>query len=218
VPDRVQSAIIIDGGRLIVRATLWFLRNRPHLADLTRSIRRFQGGAERVAALLPRVLSDPAGFAATAGRLEKEGVPADLARRAAGFDAIFSALDIVEVAAGLGADIDAVARVHFALAGELDFPWLRAAIGRLAGDDHWHALAKAALRDDLASMLRALAADALRAEPGAADPVALIAAWKNRNAVLYERFRQVLAELRAAEAPDLAMLSVALRELRNLAG
>ena len=218
LPERVQSAIIIDGGRLIVRATLWFLRNRPHLADPTRSIRRFQGGAERVAALLPQVLGDPAGFAATAGRLEKEGVPADLARRAAGFDAMFSALDIVEVAAGLGADIDAVARVHFALAGELDFPWLRAAIGRLAGDGHWHALAKAALRDDLASMLRALAADALRAEPGAADPVGLIAAWKSRNAVLYERFRQVLAELRAAEAPDLAMLSVALRELRNLAG
>ena len=34
---------------------------------------------------------------------------------------------------------------------------------------------------------------------------------------LYERFRQVLADLRSAEAPDLAMLSVALRELRNIA-
>jgi NAD-specific glutamate dehydrogenase len=35
--------------------------------------------------------------------------------------------------------------------------------------------------------------------------------------VLYERFRQVLADLRSAESPDLAMLSVAMRELRNLA-
>jgi NAD-specific glutamate dehydrogenase len=34
--------------------------------------------------------------------------------------------------------------------------------------------------------------------------------------VLYERFRQVLTELRASGAADLAMLSVAMRELRNL--
>ena len=214
VPDRVQTATIIDGGRLIVRGTLWFLRNRAHLGDLTRSIGHFQGGAQRVAALLPAVLpaSERTAFTAAASRLESEGVPAELARRAAGFDAMFNVLDIVEVAAGLERDIDAVARVHFALAGELDFPWLRASIGRLPGDDHWHALAKAALRDDLASMLRALSEDVLRGP--ASDP---IPAWKSRNAVLYERFRQVLADLRGAESPDLAMLSVALRELRNLA-
>ena len=32
----------------------------------------------------------------------------------------------------------------------------------------------------------------------------------------HARFQQILADLRAAEAPDLAMLSVAMRELRNL--
>jgi glutamate dehydrogenase len=70
-------------------------------------------------------------------------------------------------------------------------------------------------------MLRALSADALRAsasrdDASPSDPAALITAWKTRHAVLYERFRQVLADLRAAESPDLAMLSVAMRELRNL--
>ena len=35
--------------------------------------------------------------------------------------------------------------------------------------------------------------------------------------VLHERLKQILAELRAVESPDLAMLSVAMRELRNLA-
>jgi glutamate dehydrogenase len=112
--------------------------------------------------------------------------------------------------------MEAVARLHFALAGELDFPWLRSVIGRLPADSHWDTLAKAALRDDLSGMLRALSADTLRAELSATDAGSLIARWKARNAVVYARFSQVLAELRAAEAPDLAMLSVALRELRNL--
>ena len=218
VPDRIQTAMVIDAGRLILRATLWFLRNRSHLADLSRSIEHFRACAERVAALFPQVLPDAeqAAFQAAAGRLEKEGVPRELAARIAAMDALFNALDIVEVADQLKRDIEPVARLHFALAGELDFPWLRAHIGMLSADNHWETLAKAALRDDLASTLRALTADALRTDASPSDPTALIAAWKARNSVLYERFRQVLTDLRAAESPDLAMLSVAMRELRNL--
>jgi glutamate dehydrogenase len=218
VPDRVQTAMVIDAGRLIVRATLWFLRNRAHLAELSRSIEHFKAGADRVAALLPKLLpaSEQSAFEASAKRLEKDGVPRELAARVAGIDALFNALDIVEVAGELKRDIDPVARLHFALAGELDFPWLRARIGMLSSDNHWETLAKAALRDDLAGMLRSLAADALRTGASPSEPAALISTWKTRNAVLYERFRQVLSDLRAAESPDLAMLSVAMRELRNL--
>src|SRR5438093_7483694 len=155
VPDRIQTAMVIDAGRLIVRATLWFLRNRAHLADLSPSIEHFRGGAERVAALFPQILPDAerTAFTAAASRLEKEGVPHDLAARIAGLDAMFNALDIVEVADSLKRDIEPVARLHFALAGELDFPWLRARIGMLSADNHWETLAKAARRDDLAGML-----------------------------------------------------------------
>ncbi len=218
VTDRVQSAILIDAGRLIVRATLWFLRNRAQLADLSHSIEHFRAGAERLATLLPRILPavDEAAFRAAASRLEKDGVPERLAASTAGFDAMFNALDIVEVADALKRDIETVSRIHFALAGELDFPWLRACIGTLTSETHWQTLAKAALRDDLASMLRALSSDALRTSASGSDVAALIGAWKSRNSVLYERFRQVLADLRASGVADYAMLSVAMRELRNL--
>jgi glutamate dehydrogenase len=218
VPDRIQTAMIIDGGRLIVRATLWFLRNRQHLGELSRSIEHFRSGAERIAALLPQILtaSEQNAFKGAASRLEKEGVPQELAARIAGLEAMFSVLDIVEVADKFKLDVTRVARAHFALSGELEFPWLRASVGMLPADDHWHTLAKAALRDDLSSILRALTADALRTDALATDPGVLISSWKARNAVLYARFQQILSELRAAESPDLAMLSVAMRELRNL--
>jgi glutamate dehydrogenase len=211
VPDRTQTAMIIDGLRLIVRATLWFLRHRERLADIAGSIEHFRIGAGRVAALFPQVLPpmDQFAYTSAAGRLEKDRVPRELAARVAGLDAMFNALDIVEVADRLKRDVADVARVHFGLAGELDFPWLRERIGILPAENHWQTLAKAALRDDLAGMLRALTADALRAGD--------VATWKARNAVLHERLKQILAELRAVESPDLAMLSVAMRELRNLA-
>jgi glutamate dehydrogenase len=210
VPDRVQTAMIIDGGRLITRATLWFLRHRAHLASIAASIGHFGPGAREVEALFPQVLpaSEQAEYRAAAGRLEKEGVAAELAARIAGLDALFNVLDIVEAADRAKRAVAEVARVHFALAGELEFPWLRSRIAILPAESHWQTLAKAALRDDLSGMLRALTSDALRAGD--------VPAWKARNAALHERFRQILGELRAADSPDLAMLSVALRELRNL--
>jgi glutamate dehydrogenase len=210
VPDRVQTGIVVDAGRLIVRATLWFLRNRAHLAELSRSIEHFKTGAECLAALFPQVLpaAEQSVFSATASRLEKDAVPRELATRVAGLEAMFHALDIVEVADSFKLDVAHVARVHFTLSGELEFPWLRESIGMLLAEDHWATLAKAALRDELAAMLRQLTADALRAGD--------VSSWKARNAAPHARFRQILADLRAADSPDLAMLSVAMRELRNL--
>jgi glutamate dehydrogenase len=210
VPDRVQTGIVVDAGRLIVRATLWFLRNRAHLAELSRSIEHFKTGAECLAALFPQVLpaAEQSVFSATASRLEKDAVPRELATRVAGLEAMFHALDIVEVADSFKLDVAHVARVHFTLSGELEFPWLRESIGMLPAEDHWATLAKAALRDELAAMLRQLTADALRAGD--------VSSWKARNAAPHARFRQILADLRAADSPDLAMLSVAMRELRNL--
>jgi glutamate dehydrogenase len=220
VPDRVQTGMLIEQGRLLARATLWFLRRRALLADVAAAIGRFRPGIEALARLLPDSLSgsEQRGYREIEERLAAEGVPAALAARVAGFDAQFAALDIAEVAGALGCDVARVARLYFALGGGLEFPWLRSRIATLAADSHWKALAKAALRDDLAGLQRQLAADALEGSPGEGDPARLVEAWEAANRALVERFRQVLADLRAAESPDLAMLSVAMRELRNLAG
>jgi glutamate dehydrogenase len=131
------------------------------------------------------------------------------------FDALPAALDLVEVAEALGRDVRAVAEAYFALGGRLEFPWLRARIAELPAESHWQTLAKAALRDDLSGMQRQLAADVLRGAAG--DPRAALAAWEQANRPLLERFRAMHADLRAHKTLDLAMVSVAMRELRNIA-
>ena len=100
----------------------------------------------------------------------------------------------------------------------LEFPWLRAKVAGLPSASHWQVLAKAALRDDLAGMQRRLTADALRTAAGQGDARQAIAAWEQGNRPLLERFREVHADLRAHNTLDLAMLSVAMKELRNIAG
>jgi len=87
----------------------------------------------------------------------------------------------------------------------------------LPADAHWRILAKAAMLDDLASLQRTITGEVLGAGTDGADPARLITVWEERNGRGIERAAQLMSELRAATPVDAAMLSVALRELRNLA-
>jgi len=219
VADDVQSAMLIDAGRLIVRATLWLLRNRKHLDDVAAAVAYFRPGIEALGGMLPDAFSEAerAGFEEAAAHCTGAGVPAELAARAAYFDALPAALDLVEIGEALGCGVRAAADVYFTIGGRLEFPWLRAKVATLPADSHWQGLARAALRDDISGMQRHLTADVLRAAGGQAETARALEGWEQANRPLLERFRQVQAELRANKAVDLAMASVAMRELRNIA-
>jgi len=219
IADDVQSAMLIDAGRLIVRATLWLLRNGKYRGDVAASIARFRPGIEALRAMLPAALahSERESYEQVKARYTGAGAPDRLAALLAGFDALPAALDLVEVGDALGCDVEAVARAYFGLGGWLEFPWLRAKVASLPSASHWQALAKAALRDDLAGMQCQLTADALRGAAENGDLEQAIAAWEEGNRPLLERFRQVHADLRAHNTLDLAMISVAMKELRNIA-
>jgi glutamate dehydrogenase len=142
-------------------------------------------------------------------------VPEELALRVAGLSAMLSALDIVEVAAASGASLRHVAGVYYALGARLELHWLRDEITALPRDNRWQTLARAALRDELYGVHRALTREALEAAP-AADPEAAVETWQARNRAGVERTRQVLVDIHMGGLSSLETLSVALREIRNL--
>jgi len=219
VADALQSEMLIEAGRLIVRASLWMLRNRRQAQPLALSIDHFAPGVAEVEAKLEKLLPpvEAAALAQETGKYAAAGVPQELARRIAGLDALYAALDIVEVASAGGRSIAAVAATYFALGGRLNFAFLTQQITALTADNHWQTLARAALRDDLASQQCALTAAVLQLSPKLDDADELIGAWEAKNRSAIERIRQVIADLQATGSLDLSMLSVALRELRNLA-
>ncbi|HUL56018.1 MAG TPA: hypothetical protein VLT60_03415, partial [Usitatibacter sp.] len=87
----------------------------------------------------------------------------------------------------------------------------------LPTDTPWQALARNALRDDLASQQRALTSTVSKLSSSGTDPEKMLAAWKERYASAIARYRAMIEELRRAQTLDLAVLSVLLRELRALA-
>jgi len=208
--------MLTELGRLARRATSWFLRWRRLGEPMAATIARFAPAVDALAAILPPAQDDAAEPAFE--RWRGAGVPDALARQVAAAGALFAALDIADVAESSGQPLAEVAAVHLALARRLGLERLRAQIGRLPATDFWQERARTALADDLADLQRAIVAEALQAATaaGGAGGAAPLAAWEAALHDALARADRLLAELAEAHQPDLAQLSVALRELRRL--
>ena len=210
VADAVQAQMLYEMDELTTRATAWLLRSR-RLAEPLPAQFAYYGPA--VAALEPTLVAEAAGSALAQG-WTAAGVPAELAQRIAASDGLFAALDIAELAHASGAPIDDVAQVHAGIAQRLGLPRLRRQIDALPADTHWQNLARGALADDLVALHGAIARDAVAGSTGDAD--ARLAAWGQRHGSAIDRAQRLLGELGESHSADLAMVSVAMRELRNL--
>lgn len=218
IPADVQLALLLEGRKLVERATRWLVRTRPRPLDIAAEIQYFGPGAALLAEKLPQLLVGPdrARLERRAAKYGDGGVPEELATRAAGLGALFSTLDIVEVAAATGERLEGVAAVYHALGARLQLQWLRDQITALPRDNRWQTLARAALRDELYTVHAALAREALQAGEPSADAEARVDAWQARNRAPAERTRQVLSDIELGGLSSLETLSVALREVRNL--
>jgi glutamate dehydrogenase len=143
------------------------------------------------------------------------GVPASLAQRVAATEGLFDALDIAEIAEATELALQEVCELHHQLGTRLGLQRLQRHIDALPADSYWETLAKIALGDDLAGMQRVIALEVLSQGSGSASE--MLQAWETENQHELQSATRLLAELADAKSPDLAMLSVALRKLRNLA-
>ncbi len=221
VSAQTQLEMLIEGRRLVERSTRWLVRANPYQVSIAQTIRRFKPGAELLAAALPDALegSDRRVFDGHAAELEHAGVPAELARRAAGMQSMLALFDIVEVAAATERDPEGVLKVYFRLGSRLELNWLRGRIIELPRANRWQALARAALRDDLFNLYRELTRKVLDAGRVGGDQInaqAAIEAWSERNEETLERALAMVADIRASRIYDYTTLPVALRELRSL--
>jgi len=215
----VQITLLLEGRRLVERASRWLLGNRPRQLDIASTVRHFRPGAMALYASITRLLApeDAEPLARRADELRERGVPEDLATRVAALPIMFSALDIVNVADDLGLEVERVAAVHFRLGSRLGLHWLRDQIVALPRDDRWRARARAALRDDLYAIHRELTCEVLRTAPAGIEPDDLVDSWIEANPAS-PRTLQTIGDIRSGQSYDLTTLPVAVREVRNLIG
>ncbi|MFL6058525.1 MAG: NAD-glutamate dehydrogenase, partial [Rubrobacteraceae bacterium] len=218
VEAQTQTRMLLDWRRLVERATRWFLRNRRPPLDISATVAYFSEGVSELTRRLPEFMldGDREGLERATEQLVEANVPPELARRVALLNAMFSELDIVDIATGTDEPLDEVAAVYFTLGDRLKLHWLRGHVEALPRDNRWQALARAALRDDLYSQQAELTAEILRSTPSEHSAQECIEAWAEANRAQVDRTLQVLTDINASGSFGLATLSVALREIRNL--
>ena len=104
IPATTQSEMLIDAGRLVLRATLWFLRRRSEHMPIAEVLQFFAPGVATISKRLPEFLAplDLEALKAGEAKLAGQGVPSAIAGEVARSDAMYSVLDIVECAQEIG--------------------------------------------------------------------------------------------------------------------
>ncbi|HZT50595.1 MAG TPA: NAD-glutamate dehydrogenase [Stellaceae bacterium] len=209
VPAAVQHEMLLAAGRLVERATAWFLRNAK--LDIAAETQAYRAGIAALAEAIGEIMPDThrAALKARAATLEGHGVPAATALAAARLDFLVSAVDIVRLALATGQSVVELGRRFFAIGSRFRLDALRVAARKLEAGTAWQKRAVAAVIEDLYAQQAELTAKSA-ADTGDFE------AWLDRHGPDLARLSLLEREIEAAPAPDLAMLTVATRTLRGV--
>jgi glutamate dehydrogenase len=217
VPARVQTEMLLEVAAVVERAAAWLLQRRR--IDLESEPARLGPAVGALAGSLTALLParDKALADDRAGYFAQAGVPAPLAARIGAMMFLAPALDIAELAEHAGQPLGRSAQIYFEVGVRFALDDMRAAARRLPAETQWQKLAVEAMIDDMLTLQADLAARILRGEETASstDPVS---AWSSAHAAELGPADAIARELRASIAPDLALLVVAARQLRQTLG
>ncbi|HYW03773.1 MAG TPA: NAD-glutamate dehydrogenase [Gammaproteobacteria bacterium] len=220
VDGAVQVEMMNAIGALLEHGTRWFLGRPGSASDVSAAVENHAGGVSELARAWPELVpdNDAQEWLAAVSRYEEAGASAEVARRMAGLEALFPALDIVAAARETDLPVQGVASLYFRLAAELGLDWLVEEVDKLSTSDHWRARARNGLREDLYGQYASLVRSALADAPGDRPLTdGHLEAWMEANREALERFQRLVGDIRAAGRPEPAALAVGVRELRRLA-
>ena len=194
------------------RASRWMLRIRAQGTDLPTLIQRYQPAARELrnnlAVWLPQ--SAQQSWQNATDVLVQAGVDASLAQDLAALEFIFPALDLVDLAQNAKTSLEQAARAYFGIEAELGLTEWRTQINRLPTDTLWQTQARGSARDDVYSIASQITLGQLSRGATGGE------AWRTEHGQAIGRLQALLTTI-STQGPDLAPVSVALRELRHLA-
>ena len=204
--------------RLMEWVVLWFLRNGEKGLDLQKNIEAYREGVQELVLGINSALPEhyAADVAAGARAYQDQGVPKNLALEVVGLVNVYSACDVVRLAARRKMSVIAVARVYFMVGSRFRLGRLRAAAGNLDSESHWQQLAVAALIEEIYAHQLALTNQVIDGVGFKGDVSEAVESWIGANAALVEPTEQLLSELWASEVNDLSMIAVASRQFRAM--
>ena len=224
VPAALQGQMLLEVGRLIQRATVWFLTECRQPLDIGDQVKTYCDRVRELTGQLGEMIpeAERAHLKDQVSGYVAKGVPEELAYRISTLPWMLPLLDIVRISGGSSVPPLETGKTYFAVGARFGFDWLRRAAAGLPTDKVWDKLAVTAIMDDLFSQQGELTARVLagvkKGGRKGEEPNRAIDAWIEERRPLVTRAEQLVAELKSVGTPDLAMLAVANRQLKSMGG
>lgn len=217
IPAKMQFELFHYVRTLINLATRWFLRGKRLQDKLPVIISHYTKGVNLLKEHIPNMM-----LGVTKTYLESitehfvaSGLSKEIAKQIAITRAIYTALNVIEVATQHSFDLYKTAQTYFDVGGRFHLVWFRDQISADNREGHWNALARLTLRDELDILQRLLTVAIIKNNKKEKDGQQLIEQWVTKNAPAIERWEKVQELLHSSAAVDYAMFFIALRELSN---
>jgi glutamate dehydrogenase len=220
VAAKVQTEMFLTLNNVLDAAIQWFLTTVPMGAKLGPVIETYSKGIEHLANWLEKHPELNARATKNEAHLTSQGVPAALARRVSMMPVLVTALDLTYLASQTGTAIDAAAEVFFGIGHRLGFDWLTENAHKIIIQTPWQREAVGTILDDITTYQRRLTA--MIVGKGSKDKKAKgsnnqkMQEWLDKNAARVERYDAVLNEWKSIGSVDVAILSLASRQLAAL--
>ena len=194
---------------LLEDLTLWLLSNHQG-EPIQTMVDLYKGPMAKYYAalgeLLPQVVSQR--ISTKVDELIANGMAPSISRRLSLLDFLYHGLDVVQVANQCDAQVIATAQTWYSLYERFEGDWLTQAIAHLPSQDPWQRKARTSLKQEFEGSLAQLTQVVISSDQNQA--------WELRNKDMIERCLSVFSELQSNTSINLAMLSVAVREIAKL--
>ncbi|MEM8561418.1 MAG: NAD-glutamate dehydrogenase [Pseudomonadota bacterium] len=219
VASKTQMELLLALVRLVKRVTRWLLRNRRHELAPADCVASFAPALAQLREAYPGILRGRAAgqFQRLYDHFVSEGVDEELAKSVAAADHAYTALGITQAMNDTDAPLMEVAGVYFFMSERLELDWFSELILSSKIENEWQVLARDTYLEDLEWQQRTLTIGALHHMCKDLSVTKCVNLWEKKESRLLHRWRQMLTELHASQAPDFAMFAVANRELLDLA-
>ncbi len=210
VPATIQIEMLTTIADFLEFSLTALLRGYKDCFDLQALASRFHDGVALLKKSMPKPLAkqEKSEYERHVRHLVANSVPRDLAQEIAALIPLSGALDIVDVATSADTEIADAAWVYSALSHTLELDWIQKQIESLTVQTHWHLLARTKLQAALNKHRRDLAADVLHAGKKERTARGKLEHWIHRNRSMVDRHEMLIAEFKAGNIFDFAILSL----------
>jgi glutamate dehydrogenase len=218
IPLSEQYDMLYYIRHLLNLSTRWFLRSSYLKSDLYTLIERFSAHIPVLEEMVPTLM---AGYTqqylqTLVAKFAQAGLPTELAHKIATYRAMYTSLNIIDIAAKHHLDVAKTAKVYFCAGERMNLLWFRDQIAADSRDGHWNILARLTLRDELDICQREFTIAVILANKKEPSVTKLIDNWTKQNSRSLTRWEKILEMLNSSTQMEYTTVFIALRELHNL--